>query len=394
MVEPALVGSVGQGGGEYGAISRQAAILITNSDKISPMFQSFQIKNFRCFDDLKLDSLNRVNLIAGGNNVGKTALLEAIFLHLGGHNPELSIRLNAYRGFEPVLSPDPIETWGWLFPYRDTAKPIELTSTDMAGTERRLTVELAVSEKSQLPLPERKNGGTTTPLIPLSTGLEQRELRLSFKDGSEFPLHSSATISEKGLEMQAAKMPFPLSFFLGTRSRPQSDDIARFSELDRVHRQDELLEILAIVEPRLTRLAIDSSHHGTTLRADVGGPTDIPLAFIGEGLGRLLSISLAILLAKDGVVLIDEIENGLHHSVLTRIWRAISEAAKKANVQIFATTHSRECIEAAGTAFGNTLAYSYDLRLLRLERDKGAIRVVNYDRETLETSMYMNLEVR
>jgi AAA15 family ATPase/GTPase len=61
------------------------------------MYTSFEITNFRCFDHLKLDNLARVNLIAGKNNVGKTALLEALFVHCGAYNPELAVRLNSFH---------------------------------------------------------------------------------------------------------------------------------------------------------------------------------------------------------------------------------------------------------------------------------------------------------
>ena len=64
------------------------------------MYKSFEIKNFRCFRDLKVTEFERVNLIAGMNDVGKTTLLEALFIHAGPFNPELAIRVNIFRGIE------------------------------------------------------------------------------------------------------------------------------------------------------------------------------------------------------------------------------------------------------------------------------------------------------
>jgi AAA15 family ATPase/GTPase len=113
---------------------------------------------------------------------------------------------------------------------------------------------------------------------------------------------------------------------------------------------------------------------------------------MGEGIGRLLSIILAIANAKGGTILIDEIENGLHYSVLTDVWKAIADAARRVDVQIFATTHSQECIRAAHEAFENT--EQYDFRYHRLEQVKDEIRAVTYDQETLATSDEMNLEMR
>src|SRR6266516_1632072 len=91
------------------------------------MFRSFTVKNFRCFRELTLTDLERVNLIGGKNNVGKTALLEALFLHVGPTSPQLPIGINANRGITQV-SEDPRETWGWLFYGKHIEVPIELTS--------------------------------------------------------------------------------------------------------------------------------------------------------------------------------------------------------------------------------------------------------------------------
>jgi AAA15 family ATPase/GTPase len=113
---------------------------------------------------------------------------------------------------------------------------------------------------------------------------------------------------------------------------------------------------------------------------------------MGEGIGRLLSIILAIANAKGGTILIDEIENGLHYSVLSNVWKAIADAARRADVQIFATTHSLECIRAAHEAFESS--DKYDFRYHRLERIKDEIRSVTYDQENLAISDEMNLEMR
>ncbi|HEK84748.1 MAG TPA: ATPase, partial [Candidatus Aminicenantes bacterium] len=73
------------------------------------MYKSFKINNFRCFEKLELPELERVNLIVGKNNVGKTALLEALFIHCGAYNPELALRVNAFRGIEVIK----VEFTGW-----------------------------------------------------------------------------------------------------------------------------------------------------------------------------------------------------------------------------------------------------------------------------------------
>lgn len=125
---------------------------------------------------------------------------------------------------------------------------------------------------------------------------------------------------------------------------------------------------------------------------DIGLDQMLPLPLMGGGMGRLTSLLLTIANAPHGVALIDEIENGLHYSILNKVWQAIGEAARRFDTQVFATTHSWECIRAAHQAFAASEAY--DFRLHRLDCIDDEISVVTYDREMLETSIATGLEVR
>jgi AAA15 family ATPase/GTPase len=115
--------------------------------------------------------------------------------------------------------------------------------------------------------------------------------------------------------------------------------------------------------------------------------------FMGDGMNRLARLVGAIGYAKGGVVLIDEIENGLHYSVLKDVWKAIGKAAREFNTQIFATTHSWECLVAAHQAFSE--GEEYDFRLHRLERSStDAIVAKTMDSEILETAIEQGWEMR
>ena len=118
----------------------------------------------------------------------------------------------------------------------------------------------------------------------------------------------------------------------------------------------------------------------------------VPVPLIGEGMRRLLSIVLAIANAPGGIVLIDEIENGLHYSVLPNVWKALADAARRNDVQVFAATHSWECLRAAHEVFSQE--EPYDFRYYRLDREDGEVTCVAYDREMIETSLTMGMEAR
>src|SRR6266550_154212 len=122
------------------------------------MIQSFKIKNFRSFREFKLEPLERVNLITGSNNVGKTALLEALYLNitpatalssnLGSNTDESSTRHNLFRGFKDIrYALDNVTKWGWLFHGKDLTKDVELASTRKDG-RAQITMDWWLEDKS------------------------------------------------------------------------------------------------------------------------------------------------------------------------------------------------------------------------------------------------------
>ncbi|MGB9902572.1 AAA family ATPase [Methanothrix sp.] len=112
--------------------------------------------------------------------------------------------------------------------------------------------------------------------------------------------------------------PFP-AIFLPARGRiPIAEDASRFGKLELIGQQDLVLKALQVIEPRLRRLAVVVVGEVPVIHGDIGLGRLIPLPLMGEGMARLTSLVLAIANTPKGVVLVDEIENGLHHSVLPK----------------------------------------------------------------------------
>jgi AAA15 family ATPase/GTPase len=353
------------------------------------MFTSFHIKNFRGFRDFTIDGLERVNLIAGANNVGKTALLEAIFLHLGSHNPELSLRITAWRGIKQFRTTEMDEIWGTLFHEQRNDTPIVLTG--VTEEHERQTLQIQLTEPGSYPIPEldeQSNGSSSkfTTDSPL-------ELRFVLENEGKEPLTTRAFLAGNEVRIEAHPNPHtaPISF-LATHERHFQEDAERFRDLAIENREAELLPALKILEPRLRQLKALPFGGKSIIHGDTGGKRNLPLPLMGEGLGRFLTILLRLNTSENGVLLIDEIENGLHHSVMQKVWAAIGHAARQYNVQVFATTHSWECITAAHAAFSQTP--SYDFRLHRLDRVDGDIEAVTLDQEMLDAAIQVGLEVR
>ena len=107
---------------------------------------------------------------------------------------------------------------------------------------------------------------------------------------------------------------------------------------------------------------------------------------------RILGIALAQVNAKDGILLIDEFENGLYYSVQPDLWRFIFRLAHSLNVQVFATTHRWDCIEAFQRAAREDR--QEEGLLIRLESKKGEIGVTLYDEQELTIATREHIEVR
>jgi hypothetical protein len=179
---------------------------------------------------------------------------------------------------------------------------------------------------------------------------------------------------------------------MGSRSRNVQEDVERFGKLDIEKRSKLLLSTLQVIAPELVDVRVIVEGGLPLIHGDVGGARLMPLPLMGEGMIKLASIALAISDTRNGVVLIDEVENGIHYSVMKNVWRAINKASKDFNVQVFATTHSRECIVAAHEAMQES--GDYDFRLHRLERVKNKVKATTLDRTDLSSIIESGFEVR
>jgi len=362
------------------------------------MIDSLKIKNFRAFKDFSFERLERVNLITGSNNVGKSALLEALYLNLvpakaitsnlDSNRDESSTQHNLFRGFnESRYNLDNMTKWGWLFHAKDLTKAVELVSSGN-GSKTQLTMDWWVGSE----------GLGDIPLMPDISYDDLQSLFLQVRVEKIEGAHRAEQtwkINRGGGHIPPQPYVFdstPLRLLFNVYSRSPEEDTKWFSKLADVGRQDEIVSVLRLIEPRLKSLAVSTSDGPAMIYGDIGLSRRVPMSQMGEGMVRLLSLVLEITNASGGVVLVDEIENGLHHSVLTKVWRAIGSAARQSDTQVFATTHSWECIRAAHEAFLQN--GTYDFRLHRLERINGDIKAVTYDQKTLDTSVEMNLEVR
>lgn len=359
------------------------------------MFTNLHIKNFRLFDDLKIDELRRINLFVGKNNSGKTAVLEAMAMVMAGDNLDV-LRMNSYRGETLPESENAFRAYLKLFfKDLDDTRGFEISAAHAVQGIRRVVA--TVEQKQELVVSDGREDGD------LATGRPDCILELALKEGHDrFHVFKAFFAKEKiraiGGPMEDKESPLPVTVeYIPSNIDLSYSDADRLSQLRRRKRTDGIRDALRRIEPRVKNAPEVLTFEGTTkVFCDIGTQELMPLGNMGEGTARILRLlvrmePIAPITAEDRrAFIVDEIENGFHHEILVDVWQALDEASHRNATQVFAATHSRECMEAAYEAIDPD-----DLAIHRLETDKdGNSRCITLTREAIEGTMQHGFEVR
>jgi ABC-type branched-subunit amino acid transport system ATPase component len=342
------------------------------------MITNLEIHNFRGLKDVTLRELRRVNLLVGGNDTGKTSVLEALILLLGdgGSVSELpmTFRSNQSGGIAGNNSDDKENFWPWLFYDRNPANQIMVSAKAENG--QTLTLNSILGSKIV---------AAPAPKIALLTRTTATEGRLDLVRYNQEDVQIHGIPSQVGYHVSR----------LSVRPTNPVQDAEKYNQIA-LESDGEIRfeQIMREVEPRLKRLRY-AKLPGTTLPlvfVDLGLSRSVPATQMGQAFNRILHIYAEILTSNTNVLLIDEIENGIFSESLPLIWRGLLAICEQQNVQIFATTHSRECVMAAHQAAKER--GKDELSVQRLQLVKGNIEAVRLGEPHLEMAAEMGLEVR
>ena len=306
------------------------------------------------------------------------------------------MRINIFRGISKFQIAPNVKTpwWDVLFHNFNSTKVIAMETSEHNGINRtsKLTITRDEEEFAKfISLEKPENGyveSTTLPSEPAHI------LKFESSQHGKPATVYRMMIDYQGVHVQTLpSAPFQTIFLSSSRPVSLSENRQRFSNQVNEGKRKNLIDALKIIEPGLEGMELLDFNGETILHGEKGIGRPIPILFMGDGFNRLSSIILAISDAPSGIVLIDEIENGFHYSVLEDVWKVIAKAARDFNVQIFATTHSLETIRAAHQAFSES--DTYDFRYHRLDRRKsGQITASSYDQETMQAAVEMDFEIR
>nr|WP_290668326.1 ATP-binding protein [Ardenticatena sp.] len=344
-------------------------------------YRWLSVQNFRCFETFQIANLERLNLIVGPNNVGKTALLEALYVHAGDNPFDLALA----RGMSlSQLKDEPWQSLDFLFAKKRSKEPIVLENEERIVQLHKVSLSDVDDPNVLRRLHTVSYEGDL--LEVRETKIEQGDRWLQRRYVSRHALPRQITPSILVSKDRVVA-------FLTTFSASSSKSLAElFGELEIKKQAERVVQALKQIEPRLQDLTTVVHGREAMLYCDIGLNDLIPLSLMGDGMVRLARLVLAIGTMRGGVVLVDEIENGFYYAVLPMVWRVLRETTRVFDVQLFATTHSLECIQAAYQAFAEEMRD--DFRLHRLERTPDGIEPVTFDIEHLQVALERGWEIR
>ncbi len=356
------------------------------------MLKSIGIRNFRGFKDVKIEDCRRINILVGENGSGKTALLEALFLAAGA-SPELAMRTRAWRGVETeTLSGSLDDIYRALFAdlfYRFQTNRSAIISLRGTGQENRsVTITFHPLGQQRVIPPKRDRPGTLPTLVP-----ETHPVVFEWKIEGKKAFRAAAQIKDGKITFPPAPESIVKAVFFASNRPPASSEMVnRFSLLSRTFEENKFISRFNSLYPTISDLSVEVDTGGPMLFAKVGElPEKIPLSIASGGMSKLAAILLAMPKQAGGIILIDEIENGLYYRRLPMVWEAIIEFARQYDCQVFASTHSAECLEAAATYAEKK---PEELGIIRTYLKEGETKVLYYGGDKFADAIAEDIEIR
>jgi AAA15 family ATPase/GTPase len=269
--------------------------------------KNIEIKNYKCFNDFKAEGFGRVNLIGGKNNVGKTAFMEAVYVN--------------------VQAQDIKEMVGSL----STIKYMRERLNFVDGKEiyRKINNTKVYIEQS--------NNIYTKSNINLASFKIEDNLGIKiyiFKFNNKIIKVNSNNFSYEFKRIDNIR-------FLDNIGLSNSYLITLYSAIQKRKEEQILNEILHKFDSRIESFKIIDNKPQCEINNKYYEITEF-----GDGVRHLISIVVALFTCEKGYLFIDEVDNGIHYTKLDEIWKIILKVSERFNVQVFATTHSKECIES------------------------------------------------
>lgn len=349
-------------------------------------FDSLDIEEFRGIKNLHLKGLQNVNLLLGDNDAGKTSVLEAISMFESPNEIDAIIRNSRVRIYAARMSIRdlyrPFESFVHLFPFGQEHKHIKISATidnqydylEINGelvhvlktfTERELRRSLSISTKNaNIPISERE-------VVALQGTLQTASSENIIDIDETYDYRIPLKHNHRPIEYLAP------GDHLSGRSSPSIFKASKKQEL-------QIVSLLQLIDPEIEgfKLQPNDLTGGTNQVIEHRRYGNVPLYTYGDGVKKMLTLASSVLFAKNGILMIDEIETSLQASNLKKVFSWLLSACKQFNVQLFVTTHSLESIATlVSCAVADTES---ELACFRLEKDADEVYAKRFSESELD----------
>ncbi len=330
------------------------------------MISSIHIEGYRGFQDFRMEGLGRVNLLVGPNNGGKTSVLEAVYLLAAQGHPKM--------------------LWD-LLSMRDEGKVRD--SFDV----RHLFFGHEISEGIVVSL------GSEEQTVVLSVAASSLRMERFPKQPVVLQLEPSGSLSSETIAPFAGLLSKPPRNiqFLPADSLKSEDLVELWNKVVLTPDEDLVLESLRLLDPEIERIAahVPVGDRGGFIVKRRGDASPVPVGSFGDGIWRALCLLIALTQCRGGTLLVDEVDNGLHRTVLDPLWSLIFKTAKELDVQVFATTHSFDCVQSLAAICpeeNDQAPQSEQVTLHRIERQRA--KSIAYNQPKIRIVAEQGVEVR
>ena len=357
---------------------------------------SLSVKGLRGIADLSIPRLGRVTLIAGKNGVGKTTLLDAVRIYASrGRYSVLTSILQNREELIAVVDEDGDEISAPDYEALFHGRRASTDSCISIGPEepsQQLSIKYDLGPLQQTSLLSEDFPNDDEQLLKIEfQGTQQKIPVRSFFRESRYPYRKSRD--------DESERPSDVRCLTLGPSLPTNAEIARFwDSVALTEDEDRAVQALRLIyNDEVNRVAVVDDdrrpRYGRRAVAKINGQDrPVPLKSLGDGAVRLFGVALALANSQGGFLVIDEAENGIHHSVQRDFWKMVMRTAHENNVQVLATTHGWDCV--AGFAQAATESEEVEGALVRLERNGDGVRAVEYSEEDLRVAAEQGIEVR
>lgn len=333
-------------------------------------YNEVNIQNYRGIRNCHIKDLNLINLFFGKNNCGKSSLLESIFILSGPSNPTFPIVFNNVRSLVGAKE----ETMLIDFYQIDSKNKIKISSS--GNNKRNLEISILKSQSKDISLDNLNQ-------LNVENIGKHYELKFNFSVGNEEKHYHTELLVKEG-SGDTGKI-------ITDKMQNQANEHEMLAEIIKNKKEGAIIDALRLVEPKIKNIQLVDN----AIMVDVGYATLLPINVLGDGVRKILNITLSIHKCSNGILLVDEIDNGLHHSVMQKLWEVIMKTCREFNVQFFAANHSIDVIKSLVQVINNN--HSNDLpvsayKLLKKEDDE--LVALRYGTKELSYVIGQELEVR